>query len=157
MNRGRAAAAVGAGAVALLLSAACSDNAGESVVPEQATARAGGAIVIEARDFSFVPDRAESETGSITIELRNAGAEPHSLTVYESDDYSEPLQGAVIEAVEQGESQTVSFEYDGEPTTLNFRCEVHPDRMNGEISVGGSSSAGGTTTPQAGASPTQED
>ena len=158
MNRPRSALAGGLLALGVL-AAACSENAGESVIPDQATARAGGTIVVEARDFSFVPDRAESETASVTIELRNNGAEQHSLTVYQSDDYAEPVAGAVIEAIGPGESETISFDVEEGATTLNFRCEVHPDEMNGEISVGSSGTPTATTTAQAtaGASPTQED
>ncbi len=139
---------------------ACSENAGESVIPDQATAAAGGTIIIEARDFSFVPDRAESQDTTVTIELRNTGAEHHSLTVYESDDYTEPVEDAVIESLAAGETATVSFDVPEGATTLNFRCEIHPDRMNGELAVGGSptgdddSPTAGATT---GATPEEED
>ena len=158
MNRPRNAFAGGLLAFGVL-AGACSENAGESVIPDQATARAGGTIVVEARDCSFVPDRAESETASLTLQLPNTGAEQHSLTVYQSDDYAEPVAGAVIEPIGPGETESVSFDVAEGATTLNFRCEVHPDEMNGEISVGASDAPTGITTAQAtaGASPTQED
>lgn len=144
MNRLRIAAA---GCSIAVLLAGCSENAGETVVPDQATPQAGeGSIAIEARDFSFVPDRVEANTSSVTIEVTNEGAEQHSLTVYASDEYQEPVDGAVVQAIAPGESASITFDA-GSATTLNFRCEIHPDLMDGEISVGGTA-----TTP---ASPTE--
>lgn len=158
MNR-RQLAIAGLAAVAFVpLSVACSENAGESVVPDLATQQAGGTIVIEARDFSFVPELAEADSASVTIELRNTGAEPHSLTVYTDDRYETAVEGAVIEAIDPGETETISFEATG-AETYNFRCEVHPDLMNGELSVGGSDSPSDETPSGAtpGATPEEED
>lgn len=128
---------LGMGIAALfVIAVGCSQNAGETVRPPQATSDASGTIRIEAREFSFIPDRAEAFSGAgLTLELVNSGAEQHSLTLYRDEEYTEPVADAVITAIQPGNSETVTFEVE-ESGVFHFRCEIHPDQMSGELSVG---------------------
>ncbi|MGE0600405.1 MAG: hypothetical protein AB7J35_14735 [Dehalococcoidia bacterium] len=115
---------------------ACSDNSGDTVVPTAAKSSGDNTLRISARDFTFVPsDWNAFNTQDLTIVLTNDGAEQHTLRVYEDSDYTEPVDDASIHPTDPGQSNQVTFTPPKEPRTLYFRCEIHPDLMQGEISI----------------------
>jgi plastocyanin len=126
--------AVGAGVVLL---AACSENNGDTVPPTEAAAQGTGTLTIEARDFSFVPELAAATLGDpVKIDFKNRGSAKHSLSFFEDAANDEPLPRAATEVLDAGAESSLEFEAPAQATTLYFRCEVHPDRMKGELKVG---------------------
>jgi len=137
-RRSRIAAAAAAALLAGAALSACSENAGETRNPT-VSGNTGPAdvLAIEARDFSFVPNHLEARLGEpITVEFLNSGSSKHSISFYNDAGHEQRLRAAEIEPVEAGKSSELTFESPPEAATLYFRCEVHPDRMRGEVSVG---------------------
>jgi plastocyanin len=101
------------------------------------TPAAGGSaetIEVTAEDFSFSPDALDATAGqAVEVELTNDGSAPHTLTVYEDEDYATPVEGADTGTVSGGESGSFSVTFD--EAKYYFRCEVHPTQMQGEINV----------------------
>lgn len=141
-----------AGALALLgggaTFVACSENNGDTVVPQQATQEGmaerspegGGGeptvLEIQANEYSFTPDFLEAVTLSgVTIELFNAGSEEHSIAFYTDQARSDPVTDGESDPVPPGETITFDLPID-QPGTYYFHCELHPDRMDGELAVG---------------------
>ncbi|MGH2747860.1 MAG: cupredoxin domain-containing protein [Actinomycetota bacterium] len=89
-------------------------------------------IAVEATDFAFDPANISVDAGE-TVELTftNAGVVEHSFTIRDVVD---------IEA-EGDEEATMSFT--APDATIAFYCKFHPDQMQGELAVGGSSQMGG--------------
>lgn len=141
-----------AGIVALLgggaVFAACSENNGDTVVPQQATQEGmaerspegGGGeptvLEVQANEYSFTPNVLEAVTlGDVTIELFNAGSEEHSIAFYTDVEREDAVANGESDPVAPGE--TITFELPiTEPGKLYFHCELHPDRMDGELTVG---------------------
>lgn len=127
---------LGLAVLAFLGFAACSDNSGDTVVPTAAKSSGENTLRISARDFTFVPSEWNAfNNQDLTIVLTNDGASQHTLRVYEDADYTEPVDGASINPTNPGQSNQITFAAPSEPKKLYFRCEIHPDLMQGEISV----------------------
>lgn len=95
---------------------------------------AGGAVTVAAADFSFSPTAIVASAGlPVRITLNNTGNAPHTLTVYTDEAYSEPVAGADTGQVSGGSSG--DFEVTLEEGEHFFRCELHPDQMQGVITV----------------------
>lgn len=111
------------------LAAACGE---ESPTRDTAGGTAGKTIEVEAIDFAFDPATIAAEPGD-TVELAftNAGEERHSFTI---DD-------VVDVQAEGGDEATMTFTVPD--ATVGFYCKFHPDQMQGELAVGGSSQMGG--------------
>lgn len=112
-----------------LLGAACGD---ESPTGETAGDTARKMVKVEATDFAFDPATVAADQGE-TIELTftNAGEVAHSFTI----------DGVVDVQAEGGEEATMSFT--APDAAVDFYCKFHPDQMQGELAVGGSSQMGG--------------
>lgn len=94
-----------------------------------------GTIAVVAQDFVFNPSGITvASDEEVTISLQNDGELPHTLTVFEDDAFTTPLEGATTGNVNAGATGefTVTFE---EPGQHAFRCQIHPDRMVGIIVV----------------------
>ncbi len=92
-------------------------------------------VSVVATDFAFAPSTLEASAGeAVTITFQNDGAAPHTMTVYEDEEYETPLAGADTQQVAAGASGglTVTFP---DAQTYFFRCEVHPTQMEGTIDV----------------------
>ena len=114
----------------------CSENSGDTVVPTRAS-DASGVVPLEARDFSFVPNQLSADLGgSIEVQFTNSGAAPHSLAFYEDAGHTKPIAAARVDDIQPGKQTILRFASPASAATLYFRCEVHPDRMEGELSVG---------------------
>lgn len=115
------------------LAAACGEESptGETA-GETAGGTAGKTIEVEATDFAFDPVNISADPGE-TVELTftNAGEVAHSFTI----------DGAVDVQAEGGEQATMSFT--APDASVDFYCKFHPDQMQGELAVGGSSQMGG--------------
>ena len=100
-----------------------------------ATEPAGGATTsVRALDFSFEPTELDSSVGlAITVELENAGAFPHTLTVYEDNAFTSPVAGADTGNVSAGATGEFTATFT-EAKDYFFRCEIH-NQMQGTLSV----------------------
>jgi plastocyanin len=113
-------------------------GAGQTAFDEETVVADGGnggpiedPFAIEATDNAFDKNRlvAPPET-EVTFTLTNAGANPHNLSFYESSGGAELATGEII----SGGAAQVTFTTPalGE---YYFQCDVHPDQMNGVLSV----------------------
>lgn len=113
----------------VLLASACGDD---SPSAETAGGSNGKTIAVEATEFAFDPATIGADAGeTIELTLTNAGEIEHSFTI---DDVVD------VEA-EGGEQATMSFTAPDAP--VDFYCKFHPDQMQGQLAVGGSSQMGG--------------
>jgi|GEM_PF-5027475 len=137
-SRVRVAGFACAGAL-ILLSGACSENAGQTerqTPVEGQTTESGAVLSVSAREYAFVPDRLQVRPGQVAeLRLKNDGSKEHSLSVYEDDGYSEPVEGATVATAAPGETEAVSLNPPGGSNELYFRCEIHHE-MTGTIEIG---------------------
>jgi plastocyanin len=95
----------------------------------------GDAFEVEAEDLSFSVDSLTVGAGSqVEIDFKNRDdGTPHNFAVYESADATEALfSGEIV----TGSADTVyTFQAPSEPGTYQFRCEVHPTQMTGDLVV----------------------
>jgi plastocyanin len=130
----------------LFLLGACGDDE-----PETSNGDGGGgstsatSIELTASDFSFDQDSIDVEPGNeIEVTLINEDDTEHTFSIEDPE--------VEIEA-HAGETATGTFTAPDEGS-LEFFCEYHPDRMRGEITVGGSaageSGSGGADTTDTG-------
>jgi plastocyanin len=90
---------------------------------------------VAAQDFSFSPGELEATRGKpYTIALDNRGQFPHTLTVYEDEDFTRKVAQADTGRVAGGASGQFVVTFN-EAKDYYFRCEVHPTQMQGEIKV----------------------
>lgn len=96
---------------------------------------AGDALEVEAEDLSFSVDTLTVGAGSqVEIDFKNRDdGTPHNFAVYQSADAAEALfSGEIL----TGSADTVyTFRAPSEPGTYQFRCEVHPTQMSGDLIV----------------------
>jgi plastocyanin len=142
---------VACAAIALILAACGGDddeNGGAPATGASSPTRAGtaspadegtpagdsGVIEVAASEFAFTPDSFEAQSGEpITVKVEATGNTIHTMTVYEDEERTTPIPGADVTVSPELDGEfTVTFE---EPGTLYFFCGVHPDQMQGEITV----------------------
>ena len=82
---------------------------------------------LTARDFSFSP-AAITVPANTTLRVRNRGQQSHTFTTLAN----QPVTFDV--PLEPGEDGTVTLSAAG---SVKYRCEVHPTRMSGTITVTG--------------------
>lgn len=109
----------------------------EPTEPAEDTPAAGGAgaVTVVAADLSFTPTSFDVTAGEeTTVTLDNTGALPHTLTVFSDADYTTAVDGADTDTIAGGDTGefTVTFDEAGE---LFFRCTIHPNQMQGTITV----------------------
>jgi plastocyanin len=138
------------GAVLLILAVgalACGDDdddGGDGGGDEpQATSTTGGAgggdedeVVVTAADFSFSPAALTiSGASNTTITLNNTGDVPHTMNVYYNEGYTDLLRDTGN--VSPGTSRELTIESDSivQAPQLFFRCMLHPEQMEGTITV----------------------
>lgn len=120
-------------AVLSLLVAACGEeetpdagDAGGGTSTEEGDAD-GDTLTLAAFDFGFEPSSLSLDAGeTVDVSFENTGDAPHTFT---SDNLGVDVRAEPGETV----SATIEGAEDG---TYPFRCDIHPDRMTGEIIVG---------------------
>jgi plastocyanin len=98
----------------------------------------GDEVTITAEDFSFSPAALTINGASdTTITLNNTGDLPHALTIYYDEGYTDLLRNTGN--VSPGASGELTIESDSivEAPDLFFRCSIHPQQMQGTITVEG--------------------
>ena len=101
------------------------DDEGDSSAAEERERPSGPTADITARDFRFDPSDVSVEAGrEVTIVLTNEDDAEHNITVDELD---------VDEDVEGGETAQATVTPDA--GTYDFRCEYHPNQMQGTITA----------------------
>jgi plastocyanin len=126
------------------LFAACSDNdgGGATASPTAGEDETDGLVELElvAEDTRFDRDRLEAPAASeVSVTLDNRDSIEHNFSLYQSAGSTEALfEGPLL----PGPSfLTYQFTAPETPGAYPFRCDVHPDVMNGEfVVVAGSSS-----------------
>lgn len=117
----------GALAVLVLLVSGCSDGGGSD---DEASAPAGGGatLTVTSENISFDPTQLETQAGTVTLvhDNRDEGT-PHNLHVTGDgvDESTEVAAGPV--------KQRLTVELSA--GTYSYRCDVHPDQMQGELTV----------------------
>jgi plastocyanin len=136
-------------AVAAVFSACGDDdddggNGGGQETPANATADSGddggddgGSVTfveVDAADFSFDPSELNVAAGvELTFAVANTGAVAHTLTIYADEDYSEAVEGADTGNMPDGTVGEFTVTLDA--GDYFFRCEVHPDQMQGTVTA----------------------
>jgi plastocyanin len=99
-----------------------------------ATGGADDEVQVETVDLGFDPENFTVPAGvPVKIEVTNSGALPHTLTVYEDEEYNTALDGADTGRIEAGEDGDFTSTF--ETGDYFFRCEIHPDAMEGDITA----------------------
>ena len=107
----------------------------KSGTPAASTTAAAGTLTVTAANIAYSPTDLTGKVGeTTTIMLKNSDTVQHTLTVYEDEQFSKPVEGADTGRVAPGATGqfTITFDKAGD---LYFRCEIHPAQMMGEISV----------------------
>jgi plastocyanin len=92
-------------------------------------------ISVVAADFSFDPIELEATEGDpITVAVTNAGTQPHTLTVYSDEQFTEAVEGADTGNISGGGTGEFTTTFD-EAGKYFFRCDIHPNQMEGELIV----------------------
>ena len=100
----------------------------------QATPGLDDEVQVQAADFSFDPASFAVPAGvPVKIEVRNAGAFPHTLTVYSDQEYTAGVEGADTGNISSGENAEVTTTF--EAGEYFFRCEIHPTQMEGDLTA----------------------
>lgn len=113
---------------------AAQETSGDTATEQTDTAGAAGgesSVQVDAVEFAFQPeDPTLDEDGEVSIELSNEGDLPHALTVEETDDSSETIEG--------GQSTTMNASLDSGQYTIYCPVADHRERgMEGTLTVGG--------------------
>jgi plastocyanin len=118
---------------------AAEEPSGDTATEQTDTgAAAGGESTVEVGmvEFDFEPpDPSIAEDGQVSIELTNDGEFPHAMTIEETEDSSEEVQG--------GQSTTLEADLDSGEYTIF--CPVGDHRaqgMEGTLTVGGGDGGG---------------
>lgn len=124
-------------AVLALIGAACGedDTNGQGASSGDDQAEESAQITVEAFDFGFEPSTISLDAGEeVELTFDNTGDAPHTLT---SDDLGVDIR---TEAGGDGDAGFTA------PTdgTYSFQCDIHPDRMQGEVIVGTGGGGAGT-------------
>lgn len=118
---------------------AATEPAGNATEPAgNATEPAGDgleSLTVTASDFAFDADLTSVAAGSVVqVAFSNNGSSPHTLTFYTDADYTEAIPGGDSGQLASGGSFNFTFEAP-EDGTVFYRCEVHPDQMEGELTI----------------------
>jgi plastocyanin len=90
---------------------------------------------VEMRDFSFNPTSFDAPKGRpYNITATNSGSTRHTLNVYKDAAFTLPLSVDAHIELEPGAAQGLFVKFD-DVTTYYYRCEIHPQQMQGQIHV----------------------
>lgn len=116
--------------------AATNTSAPATQAPASPTAAGGGdtSVTVIATDFAFNPATVTGAVGStLTIEMQNNGAAPHTFTVYQDAAYTTAVAGGDTGNISGGATGSASFEL--AQAQYFFRCTIHPTLMEGTITA----------------------
>ena len=105
--------------------------------PKPTVTVTGGALNVTAKDTAFDVGTINAPAGTaFTVHFTNAESAAHNFAVY-----AQPPADALAKSdIITGPSATADVQVAAlQPGTYRFRCDVHPDQMNGTIVVGGAS------------------
>ena len=92
-------------------------------------------VDVEMRDFSFSPTSFEApQSYPFNITAKNVGATRHTLNVYKDAAFTIPLSAGSHIEVAPGAVEAVFVKFD-DLATYYFRCEIHPQQMQGQVQV----------------------
>ena len=90
---------------------------------------------VELRDFAFNPNAFEAPQGRVfNITAKNSGSTRHTLNVYKDAAFATPLTPDSHVEVAPGATEGLFVKFDA-VATYYFRCEIHPQQMQGQITV----------------------
>ena len=131
------------GAVLILAACGDDDDGGDATGTPQAQA-----VAVEAGDFFFEPLTLTVASGApVTVHLASSGQAPHTFTIDEL---------GVDQRLKAAETVTVRVPA-AEPGEYRFYCQLHPDRMEGTLTVLATATATIGARDDAGASPAATD
>jgi plastocyanin len=121
----------GAGGGVATTTATATTGANATPATTSASSGAQKQMSITAKDFSFsAQDVQVSKGDTITVNFKNNGPSPHTLTFYTDDSYTNKIAGGDTGTVAAGDTTTLTVKAeDG----LYYRCNIHPTQMQGEI------------------------
>ena len=90
---------------------------------------------VEMRDFSFNPTSFDAPKGRpYNITATNSGSTRHTFNVYKDSAFSVPLSPDSHIEVAPSTAEGLFVKFD-DATTYYYRCEIHPQQMQGQIHV----------------------
>ena len=101
-------------------------------------------IHVKADDLAFDIEELDLEPGPVKIDFENADGVQHNLSIYPDGPGAPLFTGKIIAG---GEHTTYEFE-SPPPGTYVFRCDVHPQQMEGIVLVTADSSGGKPPVPE---------
>ena len=119
----------------------------DSSAPTAVATKQGGAVAtssggapqqvsLVATDFAFTPNKVELNGGTGTsadVTIKNNGQVPHNFQLYSDKTFKKKVEPASIGITAPGSSGVAPFSVPAKGTTYFFRCELHPDQMQGQI------------------------
>ena len=109
----------------------------KAAVAETTTAATGGptTIDIDAQSLAFDKHQLNASAGQpVTINFNNKDAGvTHNIAIYTDKSASSKIFGGALDAGPK--VMTYNFTAPSTPGTYYFRCDVHPDTMNGQFIV----------------------
>ena len=110
------------------------DNTTVAAAPGAETPSAGGNTVV-ANNNKFDKSALEATAGQeLSVTFQNKDKVKHNLHFYDKKNGVVLAQGASGEIIDGGKSETIKFTPPG-PGTFYFQCDLHPDQMNGKLTV----------------------
>ncbi len=132
--------------VALLVACGGGDDepGASTTAPADATQDGGGnaeflaGVVIEASDFKFTPsdltvELTDEQTG-VAIDYENASRSLHTFALYKDKDFEQPVEGGSTSIAARVSLDATTGQVE-RGKTYYFRCEIHPDRMQGALKI----------------------
>lgn len=110
-------------------------DSGSDSKPPTPVANVARRVDVEARDFAFSPTSFEAPQARIfNITVKNNGSTRHTLNVYKDAAFTTPLTADSHIEVAPGAMEGLFVRFD-DVATYYFRCEIHPQQMQGQIVV----------------------
>ena len=120
--------------IALAIVSACGGDGGAKKTPTLVPS-SFRRVDVEMRDFSFNPTSFDAPKGRLyNITATNSGSTRHTLNVYKDAAFTVPLSPDAHIEVEPGAVEPRFVKFD-DVTTYYYRCEIHPQQMQGQIHV----------------------
>ncbi|MFN8621440.1 MAG: plastocyanin/azurin family copper-binding protein [Chloroflexota bacterium] len=104
-----------------------------------APAPSGGLELTTTADdpLAFHPTTLSAAPGAkVTVTYRNDSPVPHNVAFFNGPDATAPRIAATDVKAGPGDVESVSFTAPDQPGSYFFHCDVHPDQMQGTLTVG---------------------
>lgn len=91
----------------------------------------GNSVDVKTENFAFDPSEITVPAGEpITFNFTNADSVSHTFTLYVDEEFTQAIEGG--SATRDTPEITVAFVA---PGAYFFRCEIHPEQMQGELTA----------------------